>query len=200
VNNFLETGESSLTNALPWDTIAPADFTKLNRVQPFLARLRDHSSNRIAADRDWDYVREDVGIFQRKQAEKTLSLNYDQRVRERHEDRERAERRKKELAARGSKEPTAYEITLKLADQPGLPQPLGKSNVVATSSADLKLVGKPKPSDAASSEKKPKAQSPGPDGEDEDALPDADAAIDVHLREAERILLDLIRLTKATHA
>ena len=45
-----------------------------------------------------------------------------------------------------------------------------------------------------------RSQSPGPDGEDEDALPDADAAIDVHLREAERILLDLIRLTKATHA
>ena len=84
VNNLVETGESSLTNALPWDTIPTADFDKLSRVQPFLARLRDHSSNRIAGDRDWNYVREDVEIFRRKQAEKTLSLNYAQRVQERH--------------------------------------------------------------------------------------------------------------------
>ena len=198
VNNFLDSGESSLTNALPWDTIAPAEFDKFNSIQPFLARLRDHSSNRIAADRDWDYVREDISIFQRKQAEKTISLHYDQRVRERHEDRERAERRKKELAARGSKEPTTYEITLKLADQPGLPQPLGKSNVVATSSADLRLVGKPKASDPAAPEPKPKA--PSPDDDDAEPAPEADAAMDVHLREAERILLDLIRLAKGANA
>lgn len=198
VNNLVETGESSLTNALPWDTIATADFDKLSRVQPFLARLRDHSSNRIAGDRDWNYVREDVEIFRRKQAEKTVSLNYGQRVQERHDDRLRAERRKKELAARGTKEPTTYEITLKLADQPGLPAPVGKTNVVATSSTDLKLVGKPKPSEASASQPKAKSPNASPDGDDDDATPDADAAMDVHLREAERIRLDLIQFTQAT--
>jgi len=192
VNNLLETGESSLTNALPWDTIASAEFEKLNRVQPSLARLRERSSTRIAADRDWDYVREDVEIFRRKQAEKAVSLNYDQRIRERHEDRDRAERRKKELASRGQKEPTTYAITLKAADQPGLPPPLGKSNIVATSTGDLRLLDKPA---AESKEKAKKVTADGIDDEDDEA---GDTAVDVHLREAERILLDLAQFTNAT--
>jgi carboxyl-terminal processing protease len=187
VNNLLETGEGSLTNALPWDTIASAEFEKLNRVQPYLAQLRDRSSNRIAGDRDWDYVRQDVEIYRRKQAEKAISLNYDQRVRERNEDRARVEARKKELANRGQKEPTTYEITLKLAEEPGLPAPMGKSNTVA----GVTGAGAAKP--ATDSEAKPAKSSHGDDDE-EDVKP-LEPAVDVHLREAERILLDYLQLT-----
>jgi carboxyl-terminal processing protease len=187
VNNLLETGEGSLTNALPWDTIASAEFEKLNRVQPHLLQLRDRSSNRIAADRDWDYVRQDVEIYRRKQAEKSISLNYDQRVRERNEDRARAEARKKELAARGQKEPTTYEITLKLADEPGLPAPMGKSNTVAGVTGS----GTSKPANEA--EAKP-AKPAHPDDDEEEVKP-LEPAVDVHLREAERILLDYLQLT-----
>jgi carboxyl-terminal processing protease len=187
VNNLLETGEGSLTNALPWDTIASAEFEKLNRVQPYLAQLRDRSSNRIAGDRDWDYVRQDVEIYRRKQAEKAISLNYNQRVRERNEDRARVEARKKELANRGQKEPTTYEITLKLAEEPGLPAPMGKSNTVA----GVTGAGAAKP--ATDSEAKPAKSSHGDDDE-EDVKP-LEPAVDVHLREAERILLDYLQLT-----
>ena len=187
VNNLLETGEGSLTNALPWDTIASAEFEKLNRVQPHLTQLRDRSSNRIAADRDWDYVRQDVEIYRRKQAEKSISLNYDQRVRERNEDRARGEARKKELAARGQKEPTTYEITLKLAEEAGLPAPMGKSNTVAgvTGSGASK----------SGNEQDAKPAKPAHSDDEEDEVKPPEQAVDVHLREAERILLDYLQLT-----
>jgi carboxyl-terminal processing protease len=183
VNNLLETGESSLTNALPWDTIASAEFDRLNRIQPYLGQLRDRSSNRIAGDRDWDYIRQDVEIYRKKLAEKTISLNYDQRVRERLDDRARGEVRKKELAARGQKEPTTYELTLKSAEEPGLPAPVGKTNAVA------------KANDPHSPGKTP-AEGSKADPDDEGELENQpDQAVDVHLREAERILIDLIELS-----
>ncbi len=187
VNNLLETGESSLTNALPWDTIASADFDKLNRVQPFLSQLRERSSNRLAGDRDWNYIRQDVEIFRRKQAEKQISLNYDQRVRERNEDRLRVDARKKELAARGQKEPTTYELSLKLAEGPGLPPPVGSTNNLAKGNGSDKA-SSPGAGEAGAH---PKVD-PDDEGEPEKEV---EQAVDVHLREAERILLDLIELS-----
>lgn len=189
VNNLLETGESSLTNALPWDTIASADFDKLNRVQPFLNQIRDRSSNRIAGDRDWNYIRQDVEIFRRKQAEKQISLNYDQRISERNEDRARLEARKKELVARGQKEPTTYELSLKLAEAPGLPPPVGSTNNLAKANGPDKVA----PTAAGEAGPHPKLD-PDDDGEPEK---ESKEAVDVHLREAERILLDLIELSGA---
>ncbi|KAB2675413.1 MAG: hypothetical protein DVB31_00465 [Verrucomicrobia bacterium] len=193
VNNLLEVGESSLTNALPWDTIPPAEYEKLNRIQPHLAQLMGRSSNRIASDRDWAYVREDMDLYGKRQAEKSIALNLSQRLRERDADKARAEARKKELAARGEKDPKTYEITLKIVDKPGLPSPLTRSNVVATSRGDLRLLAKDAAAkaDAEAAPTRPHASS------DDDDEPDAEpsTALDVHLREAERILLDLIELS-----
>jgi hypothetical protein len=104
-------------------------------------------------------------------------------VRERLEDRSRAEARKKELGARGQKEPTTYELTLKSADEPGLPAPVGKTNAVAKAN-DPHAAGKT-PAEGAKAD-------PDEEGEPEK---ESDQAVDVHLREAERILLDLIELS-----
>lgn len=188
VNNLLETGEGSLTNALPWDTIASAEFEKVNRVGPFLPQLRDRSSNRIASDKDWDYIRQDIEVYRRKQAEKSVSLNYDQRIRERNEDKARAELRKKQLAATRKGEPTTYEISLKQAEEPGLPSPVGRTNGVAAVVAGTD-------SNAGNGEK---AARPHGLDDDEDEIKPPEQAVDFHLREAERILLDYIELTGGT--
>ncbi len=193
INNLLDVGESSLTNALPWDTIPPADFEKVNRIQPYIGLLRDRSSNRLAGDRDWAYVKQDMELYSKRQAEKSLVLNYVQRVHERDLDKARAEARKKELSARGEKEPTTFELTLKLADQPGLPAPMTRSNVVATSRGDLRLLDKdPAKDDTAASGSVHKVRTADDEDADEE---EPSTAMDVHLREAERILLDLIEVS-----
>lgn len=187
VNNHAEVGEASLENALPWDTIPSASFERLNRVEPHLAALRERSAERIKTDRDWTYVREDVARFRQQLEDKSVSLNLKKRLKEKAEGKARAESRKRELAARGAVEPVTYEITLKNADEPGLPAPITKTNVVAASKGDLKVLG----GDAAAGQAQPRRR-PAADEEDEDEE-DTTTALDIHLREAERILLDLIQ-------
>lgn len=188
VNNHLEVGEGSLTNALPWDTIASAGYEKLNRIQPILPELTRRSTERLSQDHDFGYVREDVERFKKRLAEKSVSLSEAKRRSEMAEDKARAEARKKEMAERHEKQPTTYEITLKLADQEGLPAPVTNKVVVAVNRADARALDAEKKDAAA---KKPV----DPDADPEDAIAaEEEVAGDVTLKEAQRILLDLIRL------
>jgi carboxyl-terminal processing protease len=184
VNNHLEVGEASLTNALPWDTIASAAFEKVNKIQPVLPELTRRSTDRLAKDHDFSYVREDVERFKKRQAEKSVSMNEAKRRAEMAEDKARVEARKKELAERHEKQPTTYEITLKLADQDGLPAPVTNKVVVAVNKADARVL---------EVDKKDTAKKTDADGEEDEAAED-EVAGDVTLKEAQRILLDLIRL------
>lgn len=188
VNNHLEVGEGSLTNALPWDTIASAGYEKLNRIQPILPELTRRSTERLGQDHDFGYVREDVERFKKRLAEKSVSLSEAKRRSEMAEDKARAEARKKEMAERHEKQPTTYEITLKLADQEGLPAPVTNKVVVAVNRADARALDAEKKDAGA---KKPV----DPDADPEDGVAaEEEVAGDVTLKEAQRILLDLIRL------
>ncbi len=186
VNNHLEVGEASLTNALPWDTIPSATYEPLGRIQPTLAELTRLSQERLGQDPDFNYVREDVERFKKRQAEKSVSMNEARRRAEMAEDKARAERRKEELAERHEKEPTTYELTLKLADQEGLPSPVTNKVVVAVNRADARVL---------EGEKNDGAKKADPEAEDDDLAADEEVASDVTLKEAQRVLLDLIRLT-----
>src|SRR5205814_3085688 len=59
-NESKEIGESALDNPLSWDTTDPAKFDRLNLVGPYLSDLRKHSAERVATEREFDYVREDI--------------------------------------------------------------------------------------------------------------------------------------------
>jgi len=64
--------ERTLKNALPWDTIQPASYDKLNRVEPSLALLRERSDARIATNQDFIYVRQDIAELKKAQGDKPL--------------------------------------------------------------------------------------------------------------------------------
>lgn len=186
VNNHLEVGEASLTNALPWDTIPSAGYEKLNRIQPVLGELTRRSTTRLTADADYAYVREDIERFKKRQAEKAVSLNEAKRRAEMAEDKARAEARKKELAARKETQPVTYEISLKQADAEGLPPAMTNKVVVAINRADARVLKADKGEAAANADADPE------DGEA--AEPEEAVAADLTLKEAERVLLDLIQL------
>jgi carboxyl-terminal processing protease len=191
VNNHAEVGEASLENPLPWDTVPRAKFEPVNYIAPHLAELKARSTTRVNADPDYAYLREDIEQFQKARAEKTVSLNEAQRLKEKAEAEARAEARKKEQQARSKPPETIYEIPLKLAGEPGLPPPLGASNVVKTAAGPRSGVGASLPT-PATPDKKPKEPSPD-DPDAEAALPVP--AVDALLEEAKRILVDLIELT-----
>ncbi len=181
LNQVLDTGEQSLKNPLPWDTIPPARYTKLNRVQSLLPELKRRSQARVASDKDFTFLRAQIGRLKTAMAQKSVSLNEAQRRKEKQEAEARAAARKKELAARPPSKERVFALTLKDVNTPGLPkpQPVQKGAVKA----------------AVSNPTTPPRRSDTPTSGDET---DADAATDkdITMDEAKRILTDLIALSR----
>lgn len=179
LNNYAEVGESSLDNALAYDTIPKAAYDKLNRVQPYLGELQKRSSERLSKDKDFSYLAEDIERYRKALADKTVSLSESRRRTERDELKAQSRARKKELLARHEPLPTTYEITLKQAAEKGLPAPMTNK---FPASVTAEAADSPDPVQAHLD----------PDAEE---LDEPVTAVDIHLKEAERILLDFIRLS-----
>jgi carboxyl-terminal processing protease len=176
LSNVAEVGEASLPNAMPWDQIRSAKFQKWNRVQPWVEPLRRRSAQRIARDPEFGYLREDIDRLSKALAQQEVSLNEAQR-------REQIEKTKAHLTARKEerqKRPTpnwrVYEVTLENLDQPPVPSPTGRSNVVARAETRPELDNELLPSEFS-------------DG----MVP----TLDIILEETERILADYIAVGKS---
>jgi len=120
LNYSTQFGESSLENPLPWDTIPSVNYAKLNLVQPYLDELRRRSSDRVATNQDFIYVRQDIDEFLKRQADKTASLNEREVIKEHEIHQVALDAHEQERVARKRSSVKAYEITVKNADQPGL--------------------------------------------------------------------------------
>lgn len=84
-NESKDIGESALDNPLEWDTIPSARYDKLNLVEPYLPELRKRSAERISTDRDFAYLQQDIELFKKQQADKTISLNEKERLKEKED-------------------------------------------------------------------------------------------------------------------
>jgi len=100
VLNVLESGEAYLPNVMASDKITPANVEKVNRVSPFLSRLRVASSERVAADQDFKYIAEDIETVKKQQQDKSVSLNEAERRAEKERLKAKTETRRKERRAR----------------------------------------------------------------------------------------------------
>lgn len=219
VDDYLEVGEASLDNPLEWDTIDSAKYEKLNRVQPYLTELTKRSAARIAKEKDFAYVREDIEQVKKAVADKSISLNELKRLQEKDEADARQKAREAEMKSRKPTHEKIYEITLKNADMPGLPPAVGETNVTTAStgpgSPDAAEAGKvsakpvepgdvkaaPEPSTKEHADAESVAAAGDADADLEGVDPDTGAAddskvpaVDVSLTEAEHILTDYISL------
>ncbi len=203
VNNHLEVGESSLENPLEYDTIAPAKFEKVNRVRPYLTELKRRSDSRIATDPDFAFVRQEEARYKKAKAEKSVSLNEAVRLKEKKETDDRAKARKKELAARPEAPWKTYDISLKLARQPGLPEPTIRTNAPKSASVSTNkpiIITKenakadPAPAIEVAKADPAKSDSDKSDPDDEETEVDVQAP-DITLEETKRILQDYIELS-----
>ena len=120
LNYSSQVGETALENPLPWDTIQPANYEKLNLVQPFLAQLKTLDGERIATNRDFLYVKQDVEQFQKAQADKTATLNEREALKERERNFTQNKTREAERTARKADGVKIYDITVKNSELPGL--------------------------------------------------------------------------------
>ncbi|POW56533.1 carboxy terminal-processing peptidase [Candidatus Pantoea alvi] len=100
-----ETGEKFEDNALPWDSINAATYTKTGDVKPLVAQLTKQHEARIAEDREFQYIMKDIARFNAmKEKRNIVSLNLAQREKENHEeDALRLERINARYQAEGKK-------------------------------------------------------------------------------------------------
>ena len=119
-----DVNESALKDPLPWDAVPAVPHEQLNRVQPYLATLRERSRQRINSEKEFTYLAEDVVRLKKSLAEKSVSLNEAERRQEMAQTKARQEARKQEELAHPTSQPLTYEITLKNASSPGLPPPM----------------------------------------------------------------------------
>jgi carboxyl-terminal processing protease len=82
-------GEASYDSALPWDTIRSVKFQKEDRVSRFVKMLAEMHHNRIADDREFQYIVSDIKELNKRRLETFVSLNIDARKKERVEDKEK---------------------------------------------------------------------------------------------------------------
>jgi carboxyl-terminal processing protease len=186
-NESKDIGESALENPLPGDPISSATYDHFNLVEPYLPELRKRSQARVAADREFAYVREDIEQFKKHQADKTISLNKQQRLKEQDEAEARQKARDKERLTRPEPQEKVYELTLKLAALPGLPPPVTRTNAaMAKLSAHAGAMGP----GAGTVSTAAAAAADNPD----DAEAEKPVVPDAPLVEAEHILIDYLSL------
>ncbi len=189
-NESKDIGEAALENPLPWDTIPSSRYDQFNLVEPYLPELRKRSGERIAADKEYAYMREDIEQFKKRQADKTISLNQNQRLKEQEEAEARQKARDKERLARQEPPQKVYELSLKQAALPGLPPPVAKTNAALAKLSERPGVGL---SGASTNSAAATASTPIADGLDE-AEAEKPAPTDAPLVEAEHILIDYLSL------
>jgi carboxyl-terminal processing protease len=82
-----ETGESFEDNALPWDSINAASYTKSGSLKPLEPVLLKAHAARIAADPEFQHIQQDIERYKAmKEKRNIVSLNYAQREKENHDD------------------------------------------------------------------------------------------------------------------
>lgn len=172
-----EASEASLDDPLPADSIPAARYEPLDRVAPYLPRLRTASRERTASDPAFAELTAMIDALKRDRARNTLSLNEAERRRLLAESKQRIDRIQRltrELAAR---RPPTYEISVDDARRPGLP-PL------------LPARREPQPADT---QVKSSAQ-PGSAHDDRLDRPGPGSGDDLILAETEHILADYVHL------
>ena len=183
LNYSTKIGETSLENPLTWDTIPSVNYEKLNLVQPYLAGLRQFSEADIVTNQDFVYIRQDIDEFKKMQADKTVSLNEREVLKEHETHQAMLNAHEQERMSRKPVNEKFYDLTVENANQPGLPPP--ETNTVTTTSLSEIETNR-----TLSSIQK----SPPPTGNDAIEFQRAEAA---RLDETERILEDYVSLLSA---
>jgi carboxyl-terminal processing protease len=121
LSDLPEYGEGALKNALAYDEVTKAKYTKWSDSHSlFVDELRRRSEERVKNDPEFHYVMEDMDRLRHKIDENRITLNEDVRKKELADDKLRKETRSKDRLARNQEEPQIYRVTLDTVDKPNL--------------------------------------------------------------------------------
>src|SRR5438093_6227429 len=187
LSDLPEYGEGALKNALAYDEVTKAKYTKWSDSHSlFIDQLRRRSEERVKGDPEFQYVMEDMNRLRHKIDENRILMNEDPRKKARQDDKLRKETRSKERLARNQDEPSIYRVTLDTVDKPDLQLIMYPGKL-----AEAKKNGTVPKVDSAAA---PDADSDLPDGATGDG-DNKDPVIDAERDEALNILADLVQLS-----
>ncbi|MBB3219630.1 carboxy terminal-processing peptidase [Pseudoduganella umbonata] len=92
-------GESSYDNALPYTVIKPAVYIPAGEVKDIIPLLTKKHEARVAKDKDFQFLVDDVNYIKKQRKDNLISLNEKERRKERDEQEARAKQRDARLAA-----------------------------------------------------------------------------------------------------
>ncbi|MEV4781732.1 carboxy terminal-processing peptidase [Burkholderia sp. LMU1-1-1.1] len=92
-------GESSYDNALPWTSIKPAIYIPAGELKEIVPMLDKKHDARVAKDKDFQYLAEDIALVKKQRKENSISLNEAVRRKEREQQEARAKLREARLLA-----------------------------------------------------------------------------------------------------
>lgn len=102
----VDTGEKFEDNALPWDSIKAANYTKSNDLKALISKLNEHHQERIAKDPEFQYVAQDIARYNAlKDKRNIVSLNLAQREKENDDDEAMRLKRINDRLTREGKKP-----------------------------------------------------------------------------------------------
>lgn len=103
-------GESKEENALPWDQIRQAKYRKLGDLSTDIEYLNSLHKQRIKDNREFNYLLEDIKVYQQEKDDKSVSLNLAVRKAKREENKaKRLKRANERLVAMGKEKITSLE-------------------------------------------------------------------------------------------
>ncbi|NHZ39595.1 carboxy terminal-processing peptidase [Massilia aquatica] len=175
-------GESSYDNALPWVAIKPVAYTPSGNLKQLITPLQKRHETRIAKDKDFQYLQEDMAELRKLRKDNVISLN------------EAVRRKERDALEAKAKQREARQVALRAAvtDEP--------ADVTDAKDARSKLAPPPKTAKAATS--KPNRQDDGLQADERNLASELAAekaakdAKDVMLQEAAHILSDEIEMLK----
>jgi carboxyl-terminal processing protease len=137
--------ESTLENALPWDTIPSATYTKFDLVQPYLAELSKRSAVRTATNQDFVYLRQEIEETKKLNTDHSLTLNENEAIQERRTNQAKDKARAAERDTRPPADLTVYDLFLTNTLVAGLPAPsyypgMLETNATSTTTTTFKPV------------------------------------------------------------
>lgn len=92
-------GESSYDNALPWTSIKPAVFIPAGDLREVVPLLDKKHEARVAKDKDFQYLQEDIALVKKQRKDNLVSLNEATRRKERDAQEARAKLREARLVS-----------------------------------------------------------------------------------------------------
>lgn len=196
VLDHMELGESYLPNCLPADRTTPLEYGRMDEVQPFLSTLRDRSLNRVAANREFAFIVEDIEEMKKRKQDPSVSLNEEKRLAEKNDRKAKEDVRKQERKDIDSTPVPIHELTLESVTK-GEPAKLLGAKTPAADSTNAIASASAVHDGSITNETKVASASSGAADEDEADDENAENRLEPQLRETLNVLNDYLDLLAA---